>query len=99
MQAGPGELAFDLKGDAEKITVLANMLRATDVDVQVTGETHKCPTCNSDCEVYSRIVGYLRPVSQWNSGKQAEFKMRELFVPEVKAKVKIDSKTKTNTTK
>lgn len=25
------------------------------------------------CEVYSRIVGYLRPVSQWNEGKKAEF--------------------------
>ncbi|MEW5956035.1 MAG: anaerobic ribonucleoside-triphosphate reductase, partial [Candidatus Micrarchaeota archaeon] len=28
------------------------------------------------CEVYSRIVGYLRPVQQWNAGKQAEYKMR-----------------------
>ena len=25
------------------------------------------------CDVYSRIVGYLRPVSKWNLGKQAEF--------------------------
>ena len=31
------------------------------------------------CEVYSRVVGYLRPVSQWNEGKQAEFKDREVF--------------------
>jgi ribonucleoside-triphosphate reductase len=31
------------------------------------------------CEVYSRIVGYLRPVSQWNKGKRAEFKDRTLF--------------------
>lgn len=31
------------------------------------------------CEVYSRIVGYLRPVSQWNEGKQAEFKDRKVF--------------------
>jgi len=28
------------------------------------------------CEVFSRIVGYLRPVSSWNDGKQEEFKMR-----------------------
>jgi ribonucleoside-triphosphate reductase len=28
------------------------------------------------CEVFSRIVGYLRPVSQWNEGKAAEYKMR-----------------------
>lgn len=30
------------------------------------------------CEVYSRIVGYLRPVEQWNDGKQEEFKMRKI---------------------
>lgn len=31
------------------------------------------------CEVYSRVVGYLRPVSQWNDGKQAEFNDRAVF--------------------
>ncbi|RJR24111.1 hypothetical protein C4578_03490 [Candidatus Microgenomates bacterium] len=31
------------------------------------------------CEVFSRIVGYLRPVSQWNDGKQAEFSIRKTF--------------------
>ena len=31
------------------------------------------------CEVYSRVVGYLRPVQQWNKGKQAEFEMRKEF--------------------
>jgi ribonucleoside-triphosphate reductase len=31
------------------------------------------------CEVYSRVVGYLRPVDQWNDGKQAEFAMRKTF--------------------
>lgn len=31
------------------------------------------------CEVYSRVIGYLRPVSQWNDGKQAEFKLRSKF--------------------
>ena len=31
------------------------------------------------CDVYSRVVGYLRPVRQWNVGKQAEFKDRKLF--------------------
>jgi hypothetical protein len=29
------------------------------------------------CEVYSRVVGYFRPVSQWNKGKQQEFKERK----------------------
>jgi len=31
------------------------------------------------CEVYSRVVGYLRPVNNWNVGKQEEFKDREEF--------------------
>ncbi len=31
------------------------------------------------CEVYSRVVGYLRPVNQWNIGKQEEFKDRKTF--------------------
>ena len=30
-------------------------------------------------EVYSRVVGYLRPVSQWNNGKKQEFKKRKVF--------------------
>ncbi|MBN2197929.1 hypothetical protein JW698_01930 [Candidatus Wolfebacteria bacterium] len=32
-----------------------------------------------NCEVYSRIVGYLRPVSQWNEGKQQEYKEKKIF--------------------
>lgn len=31
----------------------------------------------SKCEVYSRVVGYLRPVQNWNSGKKEEFAMRK----------------------
>jgi len=31
------------------------------------------------CEIFSRIVGYLRPVSQWNDGKQSEFSERKTF--------------------
>jgi ribonucleoside-triphosphate reductase len=48
----------------------------------ITGEHFTCPTCQSVCEVYSRIVGYLRPVSQWNEGKQAEYSIREMYAPE-----------------
>lgn len=43
------------------------------------GEVQICPRCQTPTEVYSRIVGYLRPVSQWNEGKKAEFKMRTSF--------------------
>ena len=34
------------------------------------------------CEVYSRIVGYLRPIEQWNKGKVEEFKQRKEFMIE-----------------
>ena len=43
------------------------------------GEHKQCPTCGANCEVYSRVVGYLRPVDQWNDGKQAEFAIRKTF--------------------
>jgi ribonucleoside-triphosphate reductase len=43
------------------------------------GEHKLCPTCGANCEVYSRVVGYLRPVDQWNDGKQAEFAIRKTF--------------------
>jgi len=36
------------------------------------------------CEVYSRVVGYLRPIEQWNVGKQEEFRDRKTFKPETK---------------
>ncbi|MEM3627927.1 MAG: ribonucleoside triphosphate reductase [Candidatus Bathyarchaeia archaeon] len=44
-----------------------------------SGEHKQCPICGAKCEVYSRVVGYLRPVDQWNDGKQAEFTIRRTF--------------------
>lgn len=44
------------------------------------GEKPICPRCGAKTEVYSRVVGYLRPVDQWNAGKQAEFRQRRSFV-------------------
>ena len=32
-----------------------------------------------DCEIYSRVVGYFRPVKQWNPGKQAEWSDRKKY--------------------
>jgi len=47
----------------------------------IAGKHFNCPKCaiEQPCEVYSRVVGYLRPVSQWNEGKQQEFKDRKEF--------------------
>lgn len=50
----------------------------------LNGEQHICPTCKEPAEVYSRVVGYLRSVSQWNEGKRAEFDMREHYSVDAK---------------
>jgi len=50
----------------------------------INGEHFECPKCETaqPCEVYSRVVGYLRPVQQWNKGKRSEYdERREFAVP------------------
>lgn len=56
----------------------------------IYGEHKTCPKCEAEgktnvCEVYSRIVGYLRPVDQWNDGKRAEYSDRKLFDKKIHA--------------
>lgn len=43
------------------------------------GEHFKCPKCGKGAEVYSRVVGYLRPVQNWNPGKREEFRQRKEY--------------------
>ncbi|CAB1077129.1 Ribonucleotide reductase of class III (anaerobic), large subunit (EC [Olavius algarvensis Delta 1 endosymbiont] len=43
------------------------------------GEQSNCSICDEETEVYSRVVGYLRPIKQWNSGKLAEYGNRRTF--------------------
>ncbi|MCF8110200.1 MAG: ribonucleoside triphosphate reductase [Desulfobacteraceae bacterium] len=45
----------------------------------LSGYFENCPKCGESTEVYSRVVGYLRPVHQWNNGKQREFDLRRTF--------------------
>ena len=45
----------------------------------INGRHEECPVCGDQTEVYSRVVGYLRPVKQWNNGKIAEFNMRKTY--------------------
>jgi anaerobic ribonucleoside-triphosphate reductase len=45
----------------------------------LSGKHEACPRCGAIAEVYSRVVGYLRPVNQWNEGKVEEFKARRTF--------------------
>jgi len=63
----------------------------------IAGEHDTCPTCQSKCEIYSRVVGYLRPVNQWNHGKREEFKERKMLkvdpgVMTIKVEKKIKAK-------
>jgi len=45
----------------------------------ISGEVAKCPICKAPCESYSRVVGYLTPISHWNNGKKEEFHNRKTF--------------------
>lgn len=45
----------------------------------LNGEQERCSYCDRETEVYSRVVGYLRPVKQWNNGKQSEYRRRKTF--------------------
>lgn len=45
----------------------------------LSGEQFQCPTCGNEAEVYARIVGYYRPLSNWNKGKHAEYQERVTF--------------------
>ncbi|MBC8359516.1 MAG: ribonucleoside triphosphate reductase, partial [Candidatus Aminicenantes bacterium] len=45
----------------------------------INGKSPECPECGEETEVYSRIVGYLRPVGTWNDGKRQEFIERTPF--------------------
>jgi len=55
----------------------------------LTGERWTCPKCDDEqpCEVYSRVVGYLRPVQQWNRGKRSEYQQRTTFTAEQRKRV------------
>jgi ribonucleoside-triphosphate reductase len=56
----------------------------------ISGEHFRCPKhvregkrirqCNRECEVYSRVVGYYRPVQQWHEGKREEYRQRKEYL-------------------
>ena len=68
----------------------------------ISGEHFECPQCTikQPCEVYSRVVGYIRPVQQWHKGKQEEYKERKEFIcPEQPAKKASEKTAKVTTIK
>jgi len=85
-----GERLYSWKSAAELIKKVSNNSRLPYFTLTPTfsicpnhgytsGEHKQCPVCGAQSEVYSRVVGYLRPVDQWNNGKQAEFAIRKTF--------------------
>jgi Anaerobic ribonucleoside-triphosphate reductase len=44
----------------------------------------KMAKCDQKCEVYSRVVGYYRPVTDWNVGKREEFNDRRAYKPSIR---------------
>ena len=51
----------------------------------IAGEHFTCPTCGAPAEVWSRVVGYLRPVQNYNTGKREEYAQRKKYVLESSA--------------
>lgn len=45
----------------------------------IAGESFTCPTCGKEAEVWSRVVGFHRPVQSWNKGKREEYRERKEF--------------------
>ncbi len=42
----------------------------------LSGRIPECSICGKETEIYSRVVGYYRPLSHWNPGKKSEFSLR-----------------------
>ncbi|MEJ2725811.1 MAG: ribonucleoside triphosphate reductase [Deltaproteobacteria bacterium] len=59
----------------------------------LSGEQEQCSICGAETEVYSRVVGYLRPIKQWNDGKKEEFRMRKAFKMDFREVVSLEAAT------
>ena len=53
--------------------------KRTKLEKQEKPSLSELESLRTKTEVYSRIVGYVRPISEWNDAKQAEFKDRKVF--------------------
>lgn len=51
----------------------------------ISGEHPQCPDCGETTEVWTRVMGYFRPVSSFNTGKKGEFHEREYFTEKAAA--------------
>lgn len=59
----------------------------------IDGEQHNCSTCGAQTEVWSRVMGYFRPVDQWNKGKKSEYRERKEYVVDASVAVELPRET------
>lgn len=85
-----GEKMPDWKSTARLVKIIAKSYKLPYYTISPTysvcknhgylpGEQSVCPICNKNTEVYSRITGYYRPISNWNDGKTQEYKDRKEY--------------------
>ena len=80
----PVTVHADIEEDG-KLTIVGGAVYFAGQPKELYLKCDKCFAKNSElrdfqpCLVYSRVVGFYRPVEDWNKGKQAEFKMRKTF--------------------
>jgi ribonucleoside-triphosphate reductase len=61
------------------------------------GEHFSCPNCGEETEVYARIVGYYRPVQNWNQGKKSEYNNRKIYKKGISATATVIPKSEVPT--
>lgn len=49
----------------------------------IKGEEFSCPTCGHETEVWSRVVGFIRPINNFHVGKRQEYKERKKYVVKI----------------
>ena len=70
-------IEYAIKSGCEHFAVNYNFCKCKNDHTTVSGPVKNCPICgDSIIEQYTRVIGYLTPVSAWNKGRQAEHKKR-----------------------
>ncbi|MBN1149898.1 ribonucleoside triphosphate reductase [candidate division WOR-3 bacterium] len=69
------------------------------VDGYIKGKVETCPKCGRETEIYSRVVGYYRPVKNWNKGKKEEFSERITYKVEKDSRQNTDESKRRDNTK
>ncbi len=79
------EITVNIDADKKELSISGGAVYNIEDQERIFLKCESCYKINNTlhnyqpCEVYSRIVGYLRPISQWNTGKVAEFNDRKMF--------------------